>query len=915
MIDCLNSLLGMGLLLCMRTPLWVRSLLPHWQARNAWALGVLGCLVTAPLVGPAPVRAAVGGSPPGWADALEPACPGGARARALWAQGDRARALKQLAPASARGAVLAQCQAFIGALQLELGQFSTAAATLQGLDQALPGISDHLLYLRGKALLGAARGNPALLDQAVQVLSSIPRDSVMASRSVIMSSRAELDREQPLQALKRLESLYAGRPREQLSAEVLMLYGEAFQRSGKGDADAASCFRLVPLYQPLSNRVEDAEAALKALAARGIQVAPPTLKEQLARAQAYADAFLNEAAEARYLPLYERLVKLQEEARATGKPARDGATPELLCDAAFRLGSAQQNMRHYTDATGPLTTASEVCTDDRQVKALYRLTRGDVSKQARESAETRARTLIERFPAHSLADDALFLVGAAWQDEAAFDKARALYEEQIKTWPQGDMRAEAGWRLAWVAFRSGKLEDALASVEGTLQGSPYIPGPAAGQSGAANESPAGVREEKSGGGKPGRNRSAGAGQTDPGGEPEVPARLTREAYWRSRWLEILAQGRADSLKRAWEGYAHLAQAAPTDFYGMLAFSRLREVQPKRAAALASSAAVLAREPARPAKLERQSLSPALQTGLQLLDAGLLGQLDEALRPLIPGANDPPTPGGPAGEAALIGAILQKTHGYELSHRVVKRELERAGMLAPDPVTVTAWRLAFPLAFSSLVEQSAGAVSIDPMLLLSIAREESAFDPQIRSWAGAMGLTQLMQPTAERMAKLLDLPKPSSTDLLKPELNLTLGGAYLGLILGYFEGHPGLGVPSYNAGEGAVAKWLKQRPGRPFDEYVEEIPYKQTRDYVRRVLGTWQTYHYLYRKSSPYATVSFILPEGMNPKAGLKGQKSKAGGKSKASGKGQGGGKSRAGGKSKVSGKAKSTSGTRSSKSP
>lgn len=835
------------------------------------------------LLGPTQSQAEVGGPPAAWSETLEPACPGGARARVLWLQGEKARALKQLVPGSAKGGVKAQCQAMIGALQLELGQASSAAATLKGLEQSLPDLADHLLLLRGKALLSAARGDATLLGEAVQVLSAIPKDSRLVVRSVSLAARAELDRDRPVEALKRLDAQYAGKPRESLSADLLMLYGEALAGAGKGDADAASCYRLIPLYHPLSNKVDDAQAALKRLAGKGIEVAPPTLLELLAKARAYADAFLNEAAETQYQALYARLQKLLEDSRASGKPAKEGATPEMLCDAAFRLGTAQQNMRHYTDALVPLTTASEVCKDDRQVKALYRLTRGDVAKQARESAEQRARALIERFPKHSLADDALFLVAAAWQDEAQLEKAQGLYEEQLKTWPQGDMRAEAGWRLAWVAFRNGRTDEALKRVETTLAGSSYLP--AGGGANAVKSS-----------------RPSADAAPVPETETDAPPRLTREAYWRARWIELTAQGQKAGLTLAWDAYAHLIQAAPTDFYGMLAFSRLQEVQPKRASALAAQALTLAKEPVKPVKLERSSLSAPLQKALALLDAGLLSQVEDALRPLIPGPNDPPLPGGPAGEAALMGLLLQKTSGYELSHRVVKRELERSGALAPDASTVSAWRLAFPFAYSSLVEQSAQAVDIDPMLLLSIAREESAFDPQIRSWAGAMGLTQLMEPTAKRMAKLLSLPEPSRADLLKPELNLTLGGAYLGLILGFFEGHPGLGVPSYNAGEGAVAKWLKQRPDRPFDEFVEEIPYKQTRDYVRRVLGTWQTYHYLYRRSSPYATVSFRLPAGMDAKAGLKVVGQKASVKAKPVAKSKAAKKRASTGKPKSSGK-------------
>jgi soluble lytic murein transglycosylase len=77
------------------------------------------------------------------------------------------------------------------------------------------------------------------------------------------------------------------------------------------------------------------------------------------------------------------------------------------------------------------------------------------------------------------------------------------------------------------------------------------------------------------------------------------------------------------------------------------------------------------------------------------------------------------------------------------------------------------------------------------------------------------------------------------------VNIALGSAYLGHLKGKFKGHPALMIAGYNAGEGAVQKWLKERPGAELDMFVEDIPYSQTRGYTKRVIATLATYLYLY----------------------------------------------------------------------
>jgi soluble lytic murein transglycosylase len=134
------------------------------------------------------------------------------------------------------------------------------------------------------------------------------------------------------------------------------------------------------------------------------------------------------------------------------------------------------------------------------------------------------------------------------------------------------------------------------------------------------------------------------------------------------------------------------------------------------------------------------------------------------------------------------------------------------------------------------------------------REESGLDPHAVSPAGAMGLTQLMLPTAREVARQLRLGRVGPADLAKPSLNIRLGSRYLGSLIRRFDGSVALALAAYNAGGGAVSRWLGERRGVDLDEFVEEIPIDETRGYVKRVLRSYAAYRLLYgTEGDPGAT--------------------------------------------------------------
>jgi soluble lytic murein transglycosylase len=133
-----------------------------------------------------------------------------------------------------------------------------------------------------------------------------------------------------------------------------------------------------------------------------------------------------------------------------------------------------------------------------------------------------------------------------------------------------------------------------------------------------------------------------------------------------------------------------------------------------------------------------------------------------------------------------------------------------------------------------MKQAGQITGLNPSWLMAIARQESAFNPQARSHAGARGLMQLMPATGKLTAKLIKAPLKHTNELYQPDRNISLGSAYLRKMLDDNQSNPVLATASYNAGPHRVVKWL---PNQTLEApiWAENIPFNETRHYVQNVM--------------------------------------------------------------------------------
>jgi soluble lytic murein transglycosylase len=155
------------------------------------------------------------------------------------------------------------------------------------------------------------------------------------------------------------------------------------------------------------------------------------------------------------------------------------------------------------------------------------------------------------------------------------------------------------------------------------------------------------------------------------------------------------------------------------------------------------------------------------------------------------------------------------------------------------------RIQYPLAPEFLADCDRRRSGIDPLVLLAVIRQESRFQADVLSSAGAVGLMQLMPRTAAETARKEKMAKPGRKELLRPSVNIRLGAAYLSRLVKGYGGDYFRAIAAYNAGEAAVKRWWTQANGDPA-AFLEGINYKETRFYLRRVFLNLLQYHRIYR---------------------------------------------------------------------
>ena len=333
----------------------------------------------------------------------------------------------------------------------------------------------------------------------------------------------------------------------------------------------------------------------------------------------------------------------------------------------------------------------------------------------------------------------------------------------------------------------------------------------------------------------GRGRTGAAGETWSRIGEVAGGRTYRipGLYWAGRAQD--AAGKRAEAHRAWK---RVVAEAPRSYYGMLAAHRLAALSSSRDASKPpdATAPVVIVLPADP------TLALADDPGYQRVDLlRRIGLVEPAIAELEDVVNR--SVGDPVRLYGLSSAYVRDER-YHLALRILRRHFSAIATTANPAVPQAFWEMLYPFGWRKAVTEAAEREGLDPFLVAALVREESSYYPRAISRAGARGLMQLMPSTAELVARHGGIALADADTLDDPGVNVELGTRFLAGMLKEFR-DPRLALAAYNAGPTRVRQWLKARPATDIEAFVEQIPFDETRGYVKRVMLSWEEYRRVY----------------------------------------------------------------------
>jgi soluble lytic murein transglycosylase len=466
----------------------------------------------------------------------------------------------------------------------------------------------------------------------------------------------------------------------------------------------------------------------------------------------------------------------------------DRAEVQLALAAALEKsgGNDSKEAHHILIAIG-------VQQGDAEAERLYLLSETERSASDEDAVQRRLTELRLYGPTSPWLEQALLSAGNMYLLKRDYDHAIDYFRELQERFPKGTRASYAHWKAAWLAFRQGRTDEARKGFEDQIALYPD--------------------------------------------SNEVPNAL----YWRARLAE--EEGNP-AMARAF--YQKLSDRYRNYYYAEFGRQRLK--------ALSGGAEATPKEdPPHYALLDRVgSLSTAgkitatdpPEDNLRVERARLLsngGLADAAVRELQAAAAQEDGTWAPP----EMARVYQDGGRYDRGIEIMKRTTPNYFAVDLPDLPRPYWEALFPKAYWADLRKYSVLNGLDPYLVASLIRQESEFNAMALSHANAVGLMQLLPKTGKTVAKQVKLKGYSAPQLFTPAVNLELGTRYFKEMVDKYNGQFEYALAAYNAGTDRVGDWLGQGHYRDPQEFVESIPFTETREYVQAILRNANVYRQLY----------------------------------------------------------------------
>ena len=433
-------------------------------------------------------------------------------------------------------------------------------------------------------------------------------------------------------------------------------------------------------------------------------------------------------------------------------------------------------------------TTLAAATAEQNAQRLYILGEVAWSSDENEAFYRTVDELRQTAPTSTWLEQALLSVANLHLVHHEYDQALDAFRELQQRFPTGSRASYAHWKAAWLTLRMGRNDEAKKQIDEQIA-------------------------------------------LYPGGN-ETSAAL----YWRARLAE---EDNQPGMARAY--YQKLSDRFKNYYYAELGRQRLQKLP--QAADPVGKYPLLDHIPPLDHG-EKVTLSDPPPDDLHLQKAELLGNgglVDFAVRELQAAAS---AEGGNWGPSETAQLYIDTGH-YDRAIEVMKHSVPSYFAVDIPTLPRVYWEALFPRPYWADLKRFSVANGLDPYLVASLIRQESEFNPLAVSRANAVGLMQLLPKTGKVVAHEVELKRYNPTQLFTPTVNLQLGTRYFRGMVDKFGGSFEHALAAYNAGSDRVEEWMGQGPYRDSPEFVESIPFTETREYVQAIMRNAAVYKQLY----------------------------------------------------------------------
>jgi soluble lytic murein transglycosylase len=463
----------------------------------------------------------------------------------------------------------------------------------------------------------------------------------------------------------------------------------------------------------------------------------------------------------------------------------------------FRQGVSLLNNKQPAQA---LTSLARVGDRNPDLRADAMFHQAEALRRLSRSAESSVMVdrLLSQYPKTRWACEALYNLATYLNKQDREAEAANRYRQLLASFPKSQYAPEASYNLGWFAYRSKNYADAARILEQHLASYRHPDTKFIGEACLW----AGKSEERLG------NKSRALALYD----------FVNERY-RYGYHGYIAGLRSAGLRKA----------EPA----------LKPEQPKPGSDLESIRANVAYfEPVR----ETADGSEAARIA-KANDLEVIGLDDLAVRELNKALENAPS--SPKINLRLAGLYSRRGESFQAT-LVLRRGYPDLYSYRDSDLPREAWEIFFPMVAWSTIKQEAKRYGIDPYIVAGLIRQESVFNPNAISRAGARGLMQVMPATGQLISKRQGSGTITAADLYSPALNIKLGMNYLAQVLGQF-GRIEYAAAAYNAGPARAQRWIAERGTMDIEDWIESIPFSETRGYVQGVLRYAANYRRLYKE--------------------------------------------------------------------